>query len=618
MNDAKANLPIHLRGYVVDQNYDKYTAKDHAVWRCTLRQLRHFLLKNAHECYKDGLYKTGISTESIPKVSDISCKLEKFGWKALPVSGFIPPAAFMELQALGFLPIASDIRTLEQITYTPAPDIVHEAAGHAPILVDPSFAKYLGSYAQVAYKAIINKEDLDLYRAIRILSDVKESSRSSDDEIKQAEDNLKKATKKMGEPSEAALLARMNWWTAEYGLIGDMKSPKIYGAGLLSSIGESLNALTSQVKKIPFSLKCLEYSYDITKPQPQLFVVDSFETLTSALKDFEKTMAFYRGGIYGLEIAKKSQTVNTVKLNSGLQICGTLINYKTEQSEPIFIQMQGPTQICYKEQVIPGHDKKRHPHGFSCPIGKLKGYDQCLSKWSSLEPLGLRKENVLHDLSTQEKINSPHIKSYLLKPNKVQLHFQSGIKVDGMPICIQETEDKIPLIITFKDCTVSYYDEILFDPSWGEFDMAVGSFIPSVFSGPADRRAYGETDTFLNQKKEPIKIQNEKEKQLYHLYSQVRQIRPNLDTLENPSSQLKEILDISKQDFTEDWLLPLEIFELSCHIHPTPDWQKSLKERLIDLSLSHKNHAQMIHTGIEIANSTNEKSADDSSTNYLL
>ena len=301
MSNAKTNLPIHLKKYIVDQNHDRYTAKDHAVWRCVLRQLKHFLLENAHECYKNGLDKTGISIESIPKIADISFKLEKYGWRALPVSGFIPPAAFMELQALGFLPVASDIRTLEQITYTPAPDIIHETAGHAPILIDPSFTEYLRSYAQVAYKAIINKEDLDLYQAIRTLSDIKESSDSSNDEIKQAEDDLKEATEKMGNPSEAALLARMNWWTAEYGLIGNMQSPKIYGAGLLSSIAESSDALTPKVKKIPFSLKCLEYSYDITKPQPQLFVVDSFETLTKALKDIEKTMAFYRGGIYGLK-----------------------------------------------------------------------------------------------------------------------------------------------------------------------------------------------------------------------------------------------------------------------------------------------------------------------------
>ena len=600
MSDGKANLPIHLRKYIVDQDYDKYTAKDHAVWRCTLRQLRHFLLKNAHNCYKNGLEKTGISTESIPKISDISRKLEKYGWKALPVSGFIPPSAFMELQALGFLPIASDIRTLEQITYTPAPDIVHEAAGHAPILIDPNFTEYLCSYAQVAYKAIISKEDLDLYRAIRILSDIKESSSSSDDEIREAEDHLKKATEKMGEPSEAALLARMNWWTAEYGLIGDIESPKIYGAGLLSSIGESLDALTPKVKKIPFSLKCLEYSYDITKPQPQLFVVDSFETLTRALKDIEKTMAFYRGGIYGLEVAKKSQTVNTVECNSGLQICGILAGYKKEQSEPIFIQMQGPTQLCYKGKLIQGHDKKRHSHGFSCPIGKLKGYDQCLSKLNNLEPLGLKKENAL-DMTIEKEIDGLQTKYYSLKPNKIQMHFQSGIKVDGVPVYIQETMDQTPLLITFKDCRVSYYSETLFDPSWGEFDMAIGSSIRSVFSGPSDRQAYGEIDTFLNKKKTFIKPPTKKEIQLYKFYAKLREIRSQFDNYKDSSSKLKEILDALEPNFSQDWLLQLEIFELSCRIHPTPDWQEDLKKKLINLSLVHKYHAHIIQTGIEIA-----------------
>ena len=601
MSDAKASLPIHLRGYIVDQDCKKYTAKDHAVWRCTLRQLKHFLFKNAHECYKNGLEQTGISTESIPSISDISRKLEKYNWKALPVSGFIPPSAFMELQALGFLPIASDIRTLDQITYTPAPDIVHEAAGHAPILIDPDFTQYLKSYAQVAYKAIINKEDLDLYQAIRILSDIKKSITAADDEVKQAEDNLKKAVQKMGQPSEAALLARMNWWTAEYGLIGDIKSPKIYGAGLLSSIAESSDTLTSKVKKIPFSLKCLEYSYDITKPQPQLFVVDSFETLTKALNDISKTMAFHRGGSYGLKIAKRSQTVNTIEYNSGLQVSGLLADYKEKQSNPIFIQMQGPTQLCYKGQVIPGHDKNRHPHGFSCPVGKLKEYDQCLSQFNNLESLGLKKESTLHKKTAEEKQNSLQIKHYSLRQNIVHLHFQSGIKVDGIPIYMQEAPDETPLIITFKDCRVNYQDEVLFDPSWGEFDMAVGSSICSVFSGPSDRKSYGEADTFLNQKI-TLKPQTQKEQQLCALYSKVRNIRSQLNTSKKDFFfALKEILDTLDRDFAKDWLLPLEIFELSYQISPTPHWQEGLKEKLISLSLNNEKHSRLIHTGIKLA-----------------
>ena len=277
-----------------------------------------------------------------------------------------------------------------------------------------------------------------------------------------------------------------------------------------------------------------------------------------------------------------------------------LTNYKEKQSEPIFIQMQGPTQLCYKGQVIPGHDKRRHLQGFSCPIGKLKGYDQCLSKWNNLESLGLKKENILHEITTQKQLDTLQMKCYLLKPNKIQMHFQSGIKVSGIPICLQETPDETPLIITFKDCKVTYYDEVLFDPSWGEFDMAVGSSIRSVFSGPLDREAYGEIDTFINKKKTSIKPQTQKEKQLCELYTKVRKIRSQFNTYKNVSSEFKEILDVLEQNFAKDWLLPLEIFELSCLIKPIPDWQETLKEKLIYLSSVHKQQAQMIQMGIKM------------------
>ena len=77
----------------------------------------------------------------------------------------------------------------------------------------------------------------------------------------------------------------MNWWTVEYGLIGDIKCPQIYGAGLLSSVSESQNCLSKEVKKIPFSLDCINTSYDITEPQPQLFVTPNFEKLSEVLDE---------------------------------------------------------------------------------------------------------------------------------------------------------------------------------------------------------------------------------------------------------------------------------------------------------------------------------------------
>jgi phenylalanine-4-hydroxylase len=223
----------------------------------------------------------------------MNAKMSTFGWGAVAVRGFIPPWAFMEFQSLGILPIACDMRSSEHLTYTPAPDIVHESSGHSPIIVNQEYAHYLKEYGRIASNAIFSKEDEKIYYAIRKLSDIKEDRSATIQDIKEAEKELKDAKENQINPSEATLLSRLHWWTVEYGLIGPLKTPKIYGAGLLSSVGESQNCLTNSVKKIPFSIDCINYNYDITEQQPQLFVTESFSKLTNVLYEFEKTMNYY-------------------------------------------------------------------------------------------------------------------------------------------------------------------------------------------------------------------------------------------------------------------------------------------------------------------------------------
>ncbi|MDP6909737.1 MAG: phenylalanine 4-monooxygenase, partial [Flavobacteriales bacterium] len=136
------DLPEHLRHYVVDQNYDRYTTIDHALWRYVMRLNYNFLNRTAHPSYMNGLKQTGIDIERIPDIREMNEVLGKIGWGAVCVDGFIPPSAFMEFQAHNVLVIAADIRQLKHIEYTPAPDIIHEAAGHAPIIADPEYAEY--------------------------------------------------------------------------------------------------------------------------------------------------------------------------------------------------------------------------------------------------------------------------------------------------------------------------------------------------------------------------------------------------------------------------------------------------------------------------------------------
>ncbi|MDX1759953.1 MAG: phenylalanine 4-monooxygenase, partial [Arenibacter algicola] len=146
-------LPEHLKQYIKPQNYEDYSPIDQAVWRYVMRKNVDYLSKVAHKSYLEGLKKTGISIDYIPNMYGMNRILKEIGWAAVAVDGFIPPSAFMEFQAYNVLVIASDIRQLEHIEYTPAPDIIHEGAGHAPIIANPEYAEYLRRFGEIGCKA---------------------------------------------------------------------------------------------------------------------------------------------------------------------------------------------------------------------------------------------------------------------------------------------------------------------------------------------------------------------------------------------------------------------------------------------------------------------------------
>jgi phenylalanine-4-hydroxylase len=574
-------LPTHLRKYVVAQNYDKYTPVEQASWRYILRQLKTFLKDHAHECYVEGLEKTGINIESIPRIEDISAKLEKFGWRAIPVSGFIPPAAFMELQSLGVLPIASDMRTLEHLLYTPAPDIVHEAAGHAPILIHPEFAEYLRQYAQIARKAIISKEDLDLYEAIRNLSDIKENHDSTPEQIQAAEANLEKVSKGVTQVSEAAELGRMNWWTAEYGLIGDLQNPKIFGAGLLSSVGEAQRCLSTEVRKIPLTVDCIRQGYDITEPQPQLFVTPDFATLVTVLQEMAQQMAYKKGGISSVQKAIQAASVNTVELNSGLQISGVVEEVLTppHPSQGIaYLRFKGPVQLSYGDRQLPQHGVEYHSHGFGTPVGKLKKFPTTCpsqlsdSQWDSLGAA----------------------------PGKrMTLDFVSGVQVTGL-FNGRFENDRKTIVLSLTDAKVVFQERVLFEPSWGTFDMAMGSQVVSVFGGAADRGAFGETDDFVAARVPQRKYSEDE--QLFHAqYAKVRDLRQK--GLQGPELEqaLLSILEIHNSKFPNDWLLRLEAYELAHNRAAGSALEAELLRRLQQLASSDAKVAGMIQDGLRHA-----------------
>ncbi len=557
------SLPKHLQKYVVEQNYEKYTPVDQAVWRYVLRQLSDHLGKNAHQSYLAGLEKTGIEIEQIPRIENVSKHLEKFGWRAVPVSGFIPPAAFMELQSLSVLPIASDMRSIDHLQYTPAPDIVHEAAGHAPILADVEYANYLKQYAQVAKKAILSKYDLQQYEAIRELSDIKENPSSTIQQIQAAEDKLKIVTSELGFTSEAAELGRMNWWTAEYGLIGDVNAPKIFGAGLLSSVSESKLCLSDKVKKIPLTLECVHQTYDITEPQPQLFVAKDFNDLGNVLNELSETMAYKLGGKKGLDKAIQSGSVNTVEFENKLQVSGVVKKYLTSNDGSIaYLQFQGPTQICFDDSEISGHSSKYHAEGYGTPIGLLKDFNL-----------------------SSVKLNAPII-----------LNFVSGVRVSGILSNLIKFSNSATMF-SFDQATCEFNGEKLFLPDWGTYDIVLAHQVTSVFGGPADRLAYGDVDDFVASRVQTPSY-SEQQKNIFRFYQKVRSLR---ESETSTQQELNELFLKLNQEVPKEWLLFVELIELGIKRNYDTGLLKLIEYHLNSLSKKDSSIQEVISEGLRLA-----------------
>ena len=535
-NHQVANLPSRLRQFVVAQNYPKYTSIDHAVWRYVMRKNIAYLSQVAHSSYLKGLEKTGITIDRIPNIQDMNDILGKIGWGCVCVDGFLPPSAFMEFQAYKVLVIAADIRQLEHIEYTPAPDILHEAAGHAPIIADPAYAEYLRLFGEIGAKAISSAKDFELFQAIRHLSIIKEDPNTKEDDINQAEKDIDKIQQNMGEPSEMAKIRNLHWWTVEYGLIGTLENPKIYGAGLLSSIGESESCMKDEVVKIPYNIDAIERSFDITEPQPQLYVTPNYRHLTQVLEEFAFTMSLRKGGAYGLKKAIDSKNTCTAEYSSGIQVSGTFSNIIEKDGKLIYLSTSSLTALAWHDKELVGHGKHYHKDGFGSPVGKLK---DCQKPLESL---------TMDDLKALAIVSG----------NRVVLNFESGVKVEGLLNNLWKNRKGINMLMSFKDCTVTYNGQKLFDPEWGVYDMTIGQSIVSVYAGAADIESFERDNVFQFQETTHKIDYSPKRKELHKLYHKVYLIRNG----EINSEELDNLFQTLLQDHPNDWLCALDILEI--------------------------------------------------------
>ncbi|MCH7947916.1 MAG: aromatic amino acid hydroxylase [candidate division Zixibacteria bacterium] len=576
-NAVLANLPLYLKQFVVDQNYKSYTPQDHAIWRYVMRQNIDFLKNHAHRAYLEGLSQTGIDLGKIPSIENMNRILGKIGWAAVNVDGFIPPAAFLAFQGFRVLVVAADIRQINHIEYTPAPDIIHEAAGHAPIIAEPEYAEYLRSIGAAGAKAMSSRKDFELYEAIRRLSILKETPDADPKVVEESEKEVHYKQDNLGEPSEMALLSRLHWWTVEYGLIGDLDNFKIYGAGLLSSIGESYRCLSSEIKKIPYNLDTANYVFDITAEQPHLFVTPSFQHLTEVLEDFSKDMAYRKADVESINKAIECKNPSTCQYSSGVQLSGVFTEVMTDNAnQPVYLKTSGPSSLAFADVELPGHDKNYHKDGFGSPVGKLK---------NSSKPLEDMTDGDLAELG-------------IATGKTVTLHFESGVVVKGRLDNCERREGKLILMV-FGDCSVNKNGAVLFEPSWGTYDMTVGEKIVSVFHGAADKDAYEQPSIVSRSRTVKVK-KGDKERKLFELYQTIRDCRDN----DADYSRLPQVWETLRDEYSDKWLSQLELLELLLQHELYPEIQKEIREFLENLAKSDKEITKLINDGLRIISTT--------------
>ena len=406
---------------------------------------------------------------------------------------------------------------------------------HAPIIANPEYSEYLRRLGEIGSKAISSPKDDALYEAIRLLSILKENPNSSKKSIRDATKSIYQLQTEMDELSEMAKIKNLHWWTVEYGLIGTLENPKLYGAGLLSSIEESQLCLKDKVKKIPYSIAAAEVNFDITTTQPQLFVIPNFAKLSFVLEKFANTMAIRTGGLEGIKKLITSKKLGTIELSTGIQISGVFSTVLEAKQKPIYFQTTSPTALSFEGTELIGHGTNHHPSGYGSTVGQLEGINIAIEDMS---PKDLEVYGIIEGKTTS-------------------LKFEGGITVEGKIITgKRDLQGKI-ILITFKNCKVSYKDKVLFDPSWGVYDMAIGKHISSAYAGPADPNSFEEI--YSVSKTKTVKITySKKEQRLHQLYEIVKNQRTTTLDFELISEVFSEVLTA----YPSEWLLFLELYEL--------------------------------------------------------
>ncbi|HET9439652.1 MAG TPA: phenylalanine 4-monooxygenase [Longimicrobiales bacterium] len=232
----------------VTQQWQQYTEENHRAWTIMYERRMRSLRDTASELFLQGAAAIGLDARAVPDLHDVNRRLASLtGWQAVPVSGFLPAAEFFQSLAVRKFPTTITVRPLAKLDYVTEPDIFHDVFGHVPLHADPVFADFLQRFGQVAARARTEEQ--------------------------------------------TAWMARLFWFSVEFGLIREQGSIKVYGSGLISSAADGANALGDACMHRPFDLDAvIAQPFEIDRLQDTLFVIDSFRQLFDAVREMERRL----------------------------------------------------------------------------------------------------------------------------------------------------------------------------------------------------------------------------------------------------------------------------------------------------------------------------------------
>ena len=257
---APAQQAVKLRGdyasaaadFRVTQNYDSYTAEEHAIWRTLYERQVGLMADHAAPEFMAGLRLLGADAHGIPMLEEASARLRRLtGFEVIGVPGLIPEADFFAHLAERRFPVTVWMRRRDELDYLVEPDLFHDFFGHLPMLAHTVFANFIQAYGAIGAHA--------------------------------------------RDPAALKMLARLYWYTVEFGLVVTGRGLRAYGAGILSSSGETIYATKATgPARIAFDLqRVLRTNYLIDAYQKTYFVLDDIEQLFDSVlaADFETLFA---------------------------------------------------------------------------------------------------------------------------------------------------------------------------------------------------------------------------------------------------------------------------------------------------------------------------------------